>query len=71
LNQLALLRLAADDRRVPAEIRERARLLIKAEWLGDTLPFPRIGAVALEACVGKDWPDFAIEIDRPRLFLGG
>ena len=62
--QLALLRLAGDDRLVAAEIRERALREIQPVAVLAPLPLLFIGAVAEEAVIREDGPDLALKIRR-------
>ena len=62
-DEFALRRIAGDDGEVIVELRLRAGFEVEAEA---GLALGLVRAVALEAGVGKDGPDVAVELDRPR-----
>src|SRR5205823_3706913 len=66
--QLALGQLTGNQRPVATEVRKGAGFGIEAQ-VG--LALSLIGTMALEADIGKDWPDVAVEFDRWRQRLGG
>ena len=67
LDQGALARLAGDDHRPVLPLRERPLLLVEPEA---RLALALVGAVALEAGLGEDRADVAVEVDWTGLARG-
>ncbi len=68
LDQFALVGLPGDDRRVTPQVLPRAVLGVKPQTVSPPFAFLRVGPVALEAVVGEDGTDVAVEVD---LFCAG
>jgi hypothetical protein len=65
MNQFALFRMPGNDGRVASEIDPRPLVCVDPQpaLFAAALSFLRIGTVTLEAVLGKDAPDVAIEIN--------